>query len=65
MKKNNKPVIGVTLGDAAGIGSELVAKVASKGELTNHGIPLIIGDCPENISFGLVTNPCCGWGLTM
>ena len=44
MSGESKPLIGVTLGDAAGIGPELVAKAAAKGILTQHARPLIIGD---------------------
>ncbi|MGI6451318.1 MAG: 4-hydroxythreonine-4-phosphate dehydrogenase PdxA [Desulfitobacteriia bacterium] len=41
---HSKPVIGVTLGDPAGIGSEIVARAAAKGILTRYGQPIIIGD---------------------
>ncbi|HHV64964.1 MAG TPA: 4-hydroxythreonine-4-phosphate dehydrogenase PdxA [Peptococcaceae bacterium] len=41
---HEKPVIGVTLGDPAGIGPELVAKTAAKGTLTEYGQPVIVGD---------------------
>jgi 4-hydroxythreonine-4-phosphate dehydrogenase len=44
MVKKSKPVIGVTLGDAAGIGPELIAGAAAKGALTAHARPLIVGD---------------------
>jgi 4-hydroxythreonine-4-phosphate dehydrogenase len=39
-----KPIIGVTLGDAAGIGPEIVAKTAAKGILTESAQPIIIAD---------------------
>ena len=39
----SKPVIGITLGDAAGIGAEIVCKAASSGFLREHSIPVIIG----------------------
>ena len=39
-----KPVIGVTMGDAAGIGPEIVAKAASKGLLIQYAQPIIVGD---------------------
>ncbi|HEY5585842.1 MAG TPA: 4-hydroxythreonine-4-phosphate dehydrogenase PdxA [Ruminiclostridium sp.] len=42
--RNEKPVIGILLGDATGIGPELVAKVAAKGVLTADCFPVIIGD---------------------
>lgn len=40
----NKPVMAVALGDAAGIGPEIVAKVAASGFLTQHSKPIIVGD---------------------
>ena len=40
----NKPVMAVALGDAAGIGPEIVAKVAASGFLTQHSRPIIVGD---------------------
>ena len=39
-----KPIIGILLGDAAGIGPELVAKLAASGFLGDRCRPLIIGD---------------------
>ena len=44
MTNKKPPVIGVLLGDAAGIGPEIVAKAAQSGVLTNGATPLIIGD---------------------
>ncbi len=41
---NNKPILGILLGDATGVGPELVAKVAVSGFLTEHCRPIIIGD---------------------
>lgn len=40
----SKPVLGVLIGDSAGIGSELVAKVATSNFLTDNCNPIIIGD---------------------
>ncbi len=40
---NVKPVIGITLGDAAGIGAEIVCKAASSGFLTQRSVPVIVG----------------------
>ena len=40
----NLPVIGIPLGDSAGIGPELVAKTAANGFLNSVCRPLIIGD---------------------
>ncbi|WP_243009047.1 4-hydroxythreonine-4-phosphate dehydrogenase PdxA [Clostridium sp. AM58-1XD] len=39
-----RPVIGVIMGDAAGIGSEIIAKAAEEGSLTKEARPVIIGD---------------------
>jgi 4-hydroxythreonine-4-phosphate dehydrogenase len=39
-----KPVIGILLGDSAGVGPEIVAKVSGSGFLTGHCRPVIIGD---------------------
>lgn len=39
-----KPVIGVLLGDSAGVGPELVAKCAINGFYSNYCRPIIIGD---------------------
>ncbi len=39
-----KPVIGVPLGDPAGIGPEIVAKAAAKGVLTEYAQPILVGD---------------------
>jgi len=41
---SNLPVIGIPLGDSAGIGPELVAKTAASGFLNSVCKPLIIGD---------------------
>jgi len=40
----DKPIIGVTMGDAAGIGPEIIAKAAAKGLLTQYAQPIIVGD---------------------
>ncbi|MBW8384020.1 MAG: 4-hydroxythreonine-4-phosphate dehydrogenase PdxA [Youngiibacter sp.] len=42
--KEDRPILGIPLGDAAGIGPELVAKLAAKGFLSEHSCPVIIGD---------------------
>ena len=39
-----KPVIGVLLGDAAGVGPELVAKCAASNFYDEYCKPVIIGD---------------------
>ncbi len=38
-----RPVIGITMGDAAGIGAELVCKAAASGQLNRHATPVVIG----------------------
>lgn len=45
MKKNlSKPIIGILLGDATGIGPEIVAKACSIEEIFSYCIPVIICD---------------------
>ncbi|MBI4243743.1 MAG: 4-hydroxythreonine-4-phosphate dehydrogenase PdxA [Planctomycetes bacterium] len=39
-----KPILGITMGDAAGIGPEVVAKVFAERKLWEHSSPLVIGD---------------------
>lgn len=39
-----KPVIGITIGDAAGIGPEIIIKALSKKEIYKISSPLVIGD---------------------
>lgn len=39
-----KPVIGVTMGDAAGIGPEIVAKALGHPQVFEHCRPIVIGD---------------------
>jgi len=40
----DKPILGILLGDGAGIGPEIIAKVAAKGKLNEYCYPVIIGD---------------------
>lgn len=40
----DKPVLGILIGDASGIGPELVAKLALRGFYQEHCKPVIIGD---------------------
>lgn len=42
--RNKKPILGITMGDPAGIGPEIVAKVMAKREIYDICRPLIIGD---------------------
>ena len=39
-----KPVLGILLGDATGIGPEIVAKVFGDDDLLDYCRPIIIGD---------------------
>ncbi|MCX5726632.1 MAG: 4-hydroxythreonine-4-phosphate dehydrogenase PdxA [Candidatus Saganbacteria bacterium] len=39
-----KPIIGITMGDASGIGPEIAAKAASSGDVHRICKPLVIGD---------------------
>jgi 4-hydroxy-L-threonine phosphate dehydrogenase PdxA len=41
---NNKPIIGITMGDAAGIGPEVLIKALANEEVYNVCRPLVIGD---------------------
>lgn len=41
---NKKPIIGILLGDAAGVGPEIIVKCASKGFYDEYCKPVIIGD---------------------
>ncbi len=42
-KSLRRPVVGLTLGDAAGIGPEIVVRAAASGSLTKDVIPVLIG----------------------
>ncbi|ETD72714.1 4-hydroxythreonine-4-phosphate dehydrogenase [Pelistega indica] len=44
MENNSKPVIAITLGDASGIGSELVAKLLSMNDIGNEAYIVVVGD---------------------
>jgi 4-hydroxythreonine-4-phosphate dehydrogenase len=44
VKQRTRPVIGITLGDPAGIGPEVVAKSLSDPQLYAFSRPLLIGD---------------------
>lgn len=39
-----KPIIGITMGDPAGIGSEIIAKALMRGEVYEKCRPVVIGD---------------------
>lgn len=40
----NKPIIGITLGDAAGVGPEVIAKALSEDRIYENCRPIVIGD---------------------
>ncbi|MGG4773334.1 4-hydroxythreonine-4-phosphate dehydrogenase PdxA [Paenalcaligenes sp. Me52] len=44
MNSNSKPVIALTLGDPAGIGSELIAKLLSQTNYQEHAKVVLVGD---------------------
>lgn len=44
MKKRFKPIIGITMGDAAGIGPEIIVKALEKKELSQQAKLVVIGD---------------------
>jgi 4-hydroxythreonine-4-phosphate dehydrogenase len=44
MSLNHRPIIGITMGDAAGIGPEIVLKALSKHEIHKICRPVVIGD---------------------
>ena len=44
MMNENKPVLGILMGDSAGVGPELVAKLAVKNFYADYCRPIIIGD---------------------
>ena len=39
-----KPILAVPLGDAAGIGPEIIAKLCANGFLMEHAKPVLVGD---------------------
>lgn len=41
---NNKPIIGITMGDAAGVGPEIIVKSLQHRELYEQSHPIVIGD---------------------
>ena len=40
----SKPIVAVTMGDAAGVGPELCLRLLARNPQPNHSVPLIIGD---------------------
>ncbi len=43
-----KPVIGITMGDAAGIGPEIIAKALMDESIYADCQPIVIGDAKDN-----------------
>jgi len=43
-QNKKKPVIGITMGDPAGIGPEIVARVLQSSEVRDQCVPVVIGD---------------------
>ena len=41
---SGKPLLAVPLGDAAGIGPEIIAKLCANGFLMEHAKPILVGD---------------------
>ncbi|MGP4076306.1 4-hydroxythreonine-4-phosphate dehydrogenase PdxA [Halobacillus sp. K22] len=41
---SNKPIIGITMGDAAGVGPEIIVKALQSDEVIQQSVPLVIGD---------------------
>ena len=39
-----RPILGILLGEATGIGPEVVAKVCAKNRISNYCRPILIGD---------------------
>ncbi len=44
MSKTKRPIIAVTMGDAAGVGPELCLRLLARTDLPGNAVPLIIGD---------------------
>src|SRR5699024_9486860 len=41
---NNKPIIGITMGDAAGVGPEIIVKSLKHNQILDNCYPIVIGD---------------------
>jgi 4-hydroxy-L-threonine phosphate dehydrogenase PdxA len=44
MNSNHRPVIAITMGDAAGIGPETVVKALRERRIYESSIPVVVGD---------------------
>jgi 4-hydroxythreonine-4-phosphate dehydrogenase len=47
--KKSKPVIAITMGDAAGIGPEIIVKALERKDLRRMALPIVIGDGPTMV----------------
>jgi len=47
--KKSKPVIAITMGDAAGIGPEIIVKALERKDLRRLALPIVIGDGPTMV----------------
>ena len=43
-RKRERPRIGITMGDPAGIGPEIIVKAVTQETICRQAIPLVIGD---------------------
>ncbi|MBS7623466.1 4-hydroxythreonine-4-phosphate dehydrogenase PdxA [Candidatus Bathyarchaeota archaeon] len=67
LNADHRPIIGITMGDAAGIGPEIVDKALSKQEIYQISRPIVIGDlsvlvdalkvAKVNLKFESITTP--------
>ena len=56
MNDTSSPIIGITMGDAAGIGPEIIIKSLGHLELYDRCRPLIIGDAGRLREAGRIVN---------
>jgi 4-hydroxythreonine-4-phosphate dehydrogenase len=47
--QKSKPVIAITMGDAAGIGPEIIVKALERKDLRRLALPVVIGDSPTMV----------------
>ena len=52
---NNLPIIGITMGDASGVGPEIIMKSLAHAELYAQCRPLVIGDAERLKEAGQIT----------
>ena len=51
----NRPRIAITMGDAAGVGPEIIVKALSHGDLYDRCRPLVVGDAARLEEAGRIT----------